>query len=652
MAAGDLWQQTLPDGRAERLLDRDLPRRDPSFAPDGRHLAFAQNQSGERQLRGVDVTTRHDRPLASLDDRSWALFPAWSPDGTRVLYQESTALFVPLALKAVTLDGGMPAKLADATAGWTARPHFARDGQSIYFTGRTGALGTLYRLPLTAGSKPVAVTDLSGHVSDAQVSPDEKWVAFRRNAEVWIAPLLSTPVREDQARRISTEGGRSFAFTPDGAAVVYASGSRAWRQPFSGGDREEILIRAELKRPVTPPVLLRRVRVLDFAAGGFGPESSLLIEDGRIRWIGAEAGHEIPASAVVVESAGRYVIPGLFDLHVHAAWADHETNHDALLAYGVTSVRDTGGRLDLLNSLADRGDLTADPLPRFFYSGEIFEGVRPNWGDAFLQIASENDARAHVRLWKQLGAHFIKIYPSLPWPLQRAVADEARSQGLPVVGHGLGVEEIVKSVNLGYAVLEHSPTEIGDDILGLYAAAGTRWDPTLAIMGGHQLLLRDDPGRLDEPAFRTFVPERSVREGKEGGLFGRMPEAMLRASWKARLARVRAARDRGVKVHAGTDSLMTGTFFGPSLHWELEHLVEAGISPLEAIRTATAGAAQAVGAADVLGTVAPGKLADLVLLEADPLENIRNTRSIRRVIRAGRVYDPASLRKGGAAGSQ
>jgi imidazolonepropionase-like amidohydrolase len=448
-------------------------------------------------------------------------------------------------------------------------------------------------------------------------------------------------------RRLSPEGGRNFSFTPDSSAVIYAAGHRVWRHPLAGGPREEIPLRLELRRPRPPPLLLRRVRVLDFAVGGFGPETSLLIEGGRIRWVSPEAGRAIPPAAVVLDAAGRYAIPGLFDLHVHAAWANHETNPDAFIAYGITSVRDTGGRLDLLNTLADRGELTADPLPRYFFSGEIFEGTRPIWGDAFLQIAHAEDARAHVRLWKERGAHFLKVYPSLPWPLQRVVAAEARRLGLPVVGHGLSTEEIVKGVTLGYAVLEHGPSALGDDLLGLLVGTGTRWDPTLGIMGGHELLMRDEPGRLNEAVFRAFVPEQSIRETKGGGLFGRMPEGVLRATWKARLARVRAAQGRGVRLLAGTDSLMTGTYFGPSLHWELEHFVEAGVSQLEAIRMATAEAAETVGAGDDLGTVESGKLADLVLLKADPLEKIRNTQAIWRVIKAGQVFDPAGLRAGG-----
>jgi imidazolonepropionase-like amidohydrolase len=648
VGAGDLWQQPLTGGPAERLLERERSalRRDPSFSPDGRHLAFAQNEAGQHEVRVYDFASRQARALASLGDRSWGLLPSWSHDGKRVVYQQSDALFAPIALMMARLDGGKPEKVGDASAGWTARPQLASDDRSLYFTGRFDSLGTLYRLPPEEGAKPVAVTDLKDHLSDALVSQDGKWLAFRRNAEIWVAPLaLGTgPVTEGQVRRLSQEGGRGFAFTPDGAAVIYAAGPRVWRQPLAGGTREEIQIRLALRRPRPPPVVVRRVRVLNSAAGGFGPETSLVIDEGRIRSIGSEPNRALAPSAVTLDAAGRYAIPGLFDLHVHATWADHETNHDAFIAYGVTSVRDTGGRLDLLNDLSDRGALTADPLPRYFFSGEIFEGARPNWGDAFLQIAREDDARAHVRLWNESGAQFIKVYPSLPWPLQRVVAEEARRLGMPVVGHGLSSEEIVKSVTLGYAILEHGPSSISDDILQLLAAAGTRWDPTLAIMGGHHLLMRDHAERLTDPIFRTFVPEQSIREAKGGGLFGRMPESMMRANWKTRLTRLRAAHDRGVGLRAGTDSLMTGTFFGASLHWELEHLVEAGLAPLEVIRMATAGAAQTVGADADLGMIEPGKLADLVLLEANPLESIRNTQTVWRVIKGGWIFEPGQLR--------
>jgi imidazolonepropionase-like amidohydrolase len=125
----------------------------------------------------------------------------------------------------------------------------------------------------------------------------------------------------------------------------------------------------------------------------------------------------------------------------------------------------------------------------------------------------------------------------------------------------------------------------------------------------------------------------------------------VEASWPGRLATIRAAHRAGIELHAGTDSLMTGTFFGASLHWELEHLGEAGLKPIEVLRLATQGAAAGVGADGHRGTLAPGKLADLVRLDADPSDQIRNTQSIWRVVKGGWVFDPAALRPRAVAGA-
>src|SRR5262249_28608220 len=156
---------------------------------------------------------------------------------------------------------------------------------------------------------------------------------------------------------------------------------------------------------------------------------------------------------------------------------------------------------------------------------------------------------------------------------------------------GLGLEEIVKSVTLGYASLEHCPSSLHEDVLTMLVEAGTRWDPTLAIMGGHTLMFRQEPERLADIKLRTFTPEASIRAAKTGGLFGNMPANTLKLGWDERLANLRTAHRRGLKLQAGTDSLMTGTFFGASLHWELEHFAEAGLPPLEVLRLATIGAA-------------------------------------------------------------
>ncbi len=644
-AAGYLWQQALDGGeapyrngtgQAERLFAGSALEWAPAFSPDGRQLAFIHRQFGKDEVRVFDLASRQTRTLASgsadFDD------PSWSSDGQRLVYLETPPW--PHRVVAVNLRDGKKEKLADAGVVFRARaprPHFSPDGHSLYFT----ANGRLYRLPLKKKAKPEPITQLARHLSDGLVSPDGQWLAFRRNTEIWVAPLGKEPVTEEDVRQLSREGGDNFAFTPDGSAVIYAAGNRIWRHPLAGGDREEIPIWLDLHRPTPPPLLVRRVRVLDFAAGGFGPETSLFIERGRIRWIGSERGRRLPRETVILDAGGRFAIPGLFDMHVHAD-AVNPANQKAFLAYGVTSVRDTGGWLPWLNALEDRSEATSEPLPRYFYAGDIFHG-----GSGIAVIDNEGDARTYVHRWKKWGAQFIKVYFTLSWPLRRAVAEEARGLGLPVVGHGTKVEEITKSVTLGYAVLEHTnaPNRLYDDMLQMLALADTRWDPTLADRGGAALLLRDEPERLADAKLRAFTPEWRIRWARTGSPFKAVGDKALRGSWVEQLAGVRAAHRRGVKLQAGTDAGADPQCFpGSSLHWELEHFVQAGLAPLEVLRIATQEGAAAVGAEDDLGTLEPSKLADLVLLDANPLEDIKNTQTIWRVIKGGWLFDPEKLR--------
>ena len=340
-AAGYLWQQRLDGGPAQRLFAGSAFEWAPALSPDGKQLAFVRGDYGKEELSVFDFETQQSRTLASGDLYRQL---SWSRDGQRLVFGEWRREVWAYRAAAVNLANGKKEKLADVGR-WRPRPHFSADGQLLYFSANpTGTgIGALYRLPLNGKEKvkPEPVTQLARHLSDAVVSPNGKWLTFRRNSEIWVAPLGDEAVREADVRRLSTEGGRTFAFTPDGAAVIYAAGNRVWRHPLGGGEREEIPIRLELQRPTPPPVLVRRVRMLDFAAGSFGPETSLYIEQGRIRWTGPERGRRVPPETVTIDAGGRYAIPGLFDMHMHGG-SYGGPKQEALLAYGVTSVRDLG----------------------------------------------------------------------------------------------------------------------------------------------------------------------------------------------------------------------------------------------------------------------------------------------------------------------
>jgi Tol biopolymer transport system component/imidazolonepropionase-like amidohydrolase len=642
--AGFLWEQPIGGGPARQITESGAFTRDPVFSPDGRKLAFVASEFGKRELRVYDFDTQKTSSLFQVGGASWPLYPSWSPDGRQIVFQHTRGIFDLYRIVLVTAADGMTREIAQGVGAWTARPHFSSDASSVYFTSRVGKWAALYRVALQPGAQPQAVTNLTRHVHEGLVSPDGMWLALRSNSEIWVAPMGASPVADAQLKRVSTEGGRSFAFAPDSSALIYSYAGKVWRLPVAGGSRAEIPFRATVTRAVAPSLLIQRVRVLDFAAGRFGEAASMLVQDGRIQWIGSEQGKQIPANVVRLDAGGRYAIPGLFDSHVHSAWSNQQANEDAFIAFGVTSVRDTGATLDLMTALDDRGATTALPVPRYFYAGEIFEGLMPHWGDAFLQVGSEQDARAEVRNWKAAGVDFIKVYPSLPWHLQQVVADEAHRAGLPLVGHGLSPEEVTRRILLGFSTLEHNSAAAYDDMLKLAAAAGTTLDPTLNV-GNGALMRANEPEWEKSWRVQEFVPEearRSAGPGRGGG--PGVTAEQLRGRARAGFDRMLTARKSGVNFLGGTDSLMGGVFFGLSLHWEIAQFVDAGFPAIDVLRMATERAAGEVGAAADLGSLTPGKFADIVLLDRDPLENIRNTQSIWQVVKAGRVYDPAKLR--------
>ena len=445
-------------------------------------------------------------------------------------------------------------------------PHFSGDGKWVYFT----ADGQVHRYPIETPGASEPITEFTEFAANAQVSPDGKWLAFRRNDEIWMAPLGAHRVRQDETFRFSPRGGHNFAFTPDGTSLVYSTGADVWLHPLKDGGQKQVPIQLKFSTEPPPPVLLRNVRVLDFKAGGFTEGTSLLVEDGRIQWIGTEAGHALPGNLNVVDGGGRFAIPGLFDVHTHTATPIHpqsarDVSHMELwIAYGVTSVGDMGSDIGTLNAWADRRTGFGAPVPRVFSYGSMIEAMPFIWGGSAF-IASDEQAREIVRVEKEEGAVGLKSYFTLPWSLHHAVARAAVQQGLAVRAHGWAREEAIRGVLLGHEGMEHMlPVNVYyDDILKLLAATGTRWTPTLPLV------------------------------------FGLIPEASpLRT---AMLGTVKRAYRDGVQLLPGTDSLNVRDEYGQAVHAELQHFAQAGIPPLEVLRIATAaqrcdgGCGQALG---------------------------------------------------------
>jgi Tol biopolymer transport system component len=634
-AAGYLWRQSLAGGNPERISSGPAYEDAPSLSPDGSRLAFLRFHEDMASVVAYNLKTRQMQTIVS---GIYYGEPSWSSDGRKLILAEYG---YPGHVVSVSLAEGKKEQLVEFGK-WSPFPHLSADGQWLFLTSAQSGTGELYRLSLKEKGKEEMLTRLSRHVSDALVSPDGRWLAFRRNREIWTALFGTLPITDDRVRLFSAEGGDSFAFTSDSSALIYSSGNQVWIQPLAGGDRKEIPVRLELPRAVPKPLLLRGLRVLDFKSGGFGKQTSMLIDQGKIAWIGPEDGHPFPPDAEMIDCTGSFAISGLFDFFAYTAGFDPIP----LIAYGVTSLRDMEGSFPWMNALKDRGELSAVPIPRYFFSGGIFEGEHPEWGDNFLLIYDETSAREYVRQCKEWGAGCIKLYSvriSLAWPLQRIVSDEAYRLGLPVCADVASVEDVTKGVLLGYSFLSYGDAEqLYDDVFQMLSLSGSHWIPGMTLHGADALLLRDEPEKLSDPKLRSLITEQGFGETLYGSFYKNVDDISLRGYMAELLARVGEAHRRGVKLHAGTGSPEADCFPGQSLHWELARFVEAGLTPLEVLRMATEEAAEAVGAGD-LGTLAPGKLADIVLLSADPLQDIHNTEAIWRVIKGGWLFDPDKL---------
>ena len=408
-----------------------------------------------------------------------------------------------------------------------------------------------------------------------------------------------------------------------------------------------------------PTLALRNVTVVDVIQGSLNPSQTLLIAGDRIVAVGPVDRVNVPNGAEIVEASDSYLIPGLIDMHVHALWHPSvpPTFLPLFVANGVTTVRDMGGALELLRehrrSAADRSDRSFTS-PRVIAAGAILDGPEPVQQDISLAISTAEQAVDAVDSVAAAGADFVKVYTLLPAGAWEAVVSAAEGRGLPVSGHVPYEVGPIAASEAGMRTIEHLVTELGgfctpDDPASCAAAVmafrdnGTWHVPTLVTQGQTEAtaLCGDPRLRFLPPAVLEYWFDGelapSVCDTASGAPVPFEPELPAEAQL------VRVLHEAGIPLLAGTDAGVPYALPGYSLHDELDLLVEAGLSPSEALRAATWEAARALGRDHELGTIRPDHVADLVLLSRNPLEDIKNTRHIEAVVLNGRWFGRDSL---------
>lgn len=453
------------------------------------------------------------------------------------------------------------------------------------------------------------------------------------------------------------------------------------------------------------PLALTHVTVIDATGTPAQPDMTVIISGGRITGLGPAAKVAVPAAAHAVDATGKFLIPGLWDMHIHIDDAefyagsrryatypsqrDKEAVFPLLIANGVTGVRDMSGGLEQILQWRTRISLGDELGPRIFTPGPMVDGKFPSWPGE-MRVESEAEARDAVRSLVRRGADFIKVYDSISPADYFALADEAKRLGVTFAGHVPGQLSSAQASDAGQKSLEHMynlpldcstrEDEFRKEIAAKYddpkadlpeldsgnaeviasfsapkCAAlfdrftrnGTWLCPTLHNNWRHghnadSALTTDKRARFYPQSFRQFWAM------KAGDAHRRTPQFV--AQWDRYYSTVRAmipdVRRAGVGLLAGSDAGANEySVPGFSLHDELLELVDAGLTPMEALQTATLNPARYLGLTDALGTVELGKIADLVLLEANPLEDIRNTQKIAAVVVNGSMLGKPELQQ-------
>ena len=429
---------------------------------------------------------------------------------------------------------------------------------------------------------------------------------------------------------------------------------------------------------------ITHVTVIDTETGNETQDRTVIISGDRISEVGDSKGIKPPAGAKVVEGRGKYLIPGLWDMHVHAVFADRlDSMIPAFVANGVLGIRDMGTSMPL----ADIGRLRQQIAngsrvgPRIVAAGPILDGrpkpLRPN----FLAITTPEEGRDTVRRLKAGGADLIKVYSWLSRDSFLAIAEEAKKQNIPVSGHVPFSVSALEASDAGQKSMEH--------IFGIYLSCSSREEELRSEMlkGGVNLSPSDRIRlELDEaaasyaerkaanvfahlaknrtwmvPTFTAVVPDSEILDAhvttdprlkyippviqKRWTEAASAGAAIKSKSFERRLQVVGAMHEAGVPFLAGTDTawFQPYTYAGFSLHDELALLVRAGLTPMESLQTATIYPARFLGMEKDLGTIEKGKVANLVLLDADPASDIRNTTKISEVFLAGKEFDRSGL---------
>src|SRR5687767_10742941 len=636
---GHLKRVSANGGTPHTLTRNEVYYLDPAFSPDGSRIVFMAGAASD-QLYSILMDTP---PEDERDDHGPREIGGVNPPNT-------------LEIRWMPAAGGAGTLVASAQGGRS--PHFARnDSSRVYF--RTGRglqtitmdgydRRTLLRVTgIGPGNNPPSAEEIrvSPDGSRAFISLQGKHYvvttprAGRETVEVRIqgrAENTAVPVKP-----MSLEGGDYIDWTDDGKAVTWAWGAQFFRHDIDAADpqKTDVVVEMPRSRP-KGSVLLTGARIITMKGNEVIPQGDVLVTDNRIAAIGKRGSLTVPAGTRTISVAGKTIMPGLVDAHSHM-WAPrglHQTEvwqYLANLAYGVTTTRDPQTSTPDVFAYADMVDSGMMPGPRIYATGPgVFSGSG---------IDSRDAAFRFVKRYKEAyRTNTLKQYVAGDRIVRQWILEACKEYGITATIEGsLDLKLNLTQMADGYSGQEHSfpIAPLYKDVTTFVAKTGTFYTPTILVAYGapwSENYWFETESPAGDPKLRKWIPWELL-----DGMVRRRPQWFLPEEYGHSLIAkgvtdvVRAGGRAGLGSH--------GQLQGLGAHWETWNLASGGLTPHETLQVITMHSAEAIGLQQDVGSVEAGKLADLLVLDRNPLENIKNTNSIRYVMKNGELYEGDTL---------
>ncbi|PJJ79398.1 imidazolonepropionase-like amidohydrolase [Mucilaginibacter auburnensis] len=671
-AAGYIYLKELPKGELVRVDTMRYFQYEPSFSPDGKKLAYV---SWSDELKGaintIDLTTKQVTRVTV--DKGFYYTPRFSNKGDKLIYRKGEgnnvlgyAFGLNPGIYTIPVTGGKPQLLSKTGI----NAQFSADDSKIYFQTNEN------------GSKVFKVMDVSGanqrtlytskYATQFAPSPDGKWMAFTELFNCYVTPMVSSGSPQELSatnkalplNKLTRDAGTYIHWSKDSQKLMWTLGPKYFTRdirnafPFveGGTDKTPALdtvgvdIGLKLKTDVPAgKIALINARIITMRSDEVIENGTIIIEQNRIVAVGKTAEIQPPADAKVFDLAGKTIIPGLVDVHAHlnpspdGVSPQQDWNYYANLAYGVTTAHDPSSNTEMVfsqNDMLKAGNMVG---PRVYSTGTILYGAD---GDFKAVINNLDDALSHLRRLKAVGAFSVKSYNQPRREQRQQIIEAARLLQLEVVPEGGST--FFTNMNMildGHTGIEHNiPVwPVYKDVKQLWNNSKTGYTPTLIVAYGTQFgenywFDRSEVWKNDN--LLSYVPPTSVdarsrrRTTSEYGDYGHIEISKY----------VKQISDGGTKINLGSH----GQLQGLGAHWEMWMLGQGGMSAMQILRSATINGAAYLGMDKEIGSIERGKLADMVILNQNPLEDIRHSDNIKYVMVNGRMYDTDTMNEVGS----